>query len=158
MQTKTQSQPANFWQPLLADRYWAASLILCLLGTLNAGYLSWTKLTNTAIYCGPGSTACEAVSSSIYGYIAGIPVSYLGLGTYFVLIALLVLERRLASLTTNAPIAFFGITLFGVLFTAYLQYASLVLLREVCPYCVTNAILMVLLFVVSLVRLRRALQ
>ena len=157
MQTKTQPPPTSFWQPLLADRYWAVSLLLCLLGTVNAGYLSWTKLTNTAIYCGPGGTACEAVSSSIYGYVMGIPVAYLGLGTYLVLIALLVLERRLDFLAANGPIAVFGITLFGVLFTGYLQYASLVMLREVCPYCVTNAILMLLLFVVSIVRLRRAL-
>lgn len=158
MRTNTQPGGAGLWPRLLTDRLWTASLVLSFLGLLNAGYLAWTKLTSTSIYCGPGSTACDAVSNSRFGYLADIPVSYLGFGTYLVLIALLLLEGRGEFFRTNGPIAVFGLTLFGTLFTLYLQYTSLFILREVCPYCVVNALTMAALFVLALIRLRRALQ
>lgn len=158
MGTNTQTSPAGVWPALRADRLGTASLILSILGLVNAGYLSWTRLTSTSIYCGPGSTACDAVSNSRFGYIADIPVSYLGFAAYVALIALLALENRHPFLKSNAPIAFFGLTLFGTLFTLYLQYTSLFILREVCPYCVVNALTMAALLFLAFFRLRRALQ
>ncbi|MGQ0600444.1 MAG: vitamin K epoxide reductase family protein [Anaerolineales bacterium] len=140
---------------LRTDTLRLISLALAVFGAINAGYLAWTKLMNTNVYCGPGSSACDAVSASQYGYLFGIPVSYLGFVSYVALIVLFVLERRGEFFKANNPFAVFGLTLFGALFSGYLQYASLFLLREVCPYCVVNALLMVALFILSLVRLRR---
>lgn len=145
---------AQFWrgQPLRV-----ISLALSVVGAANAGYLSWTKLTNTAVYCGPGSSACDAVQASVYGELMGIPVSYLGLASYAAILILLALEGRWALLRFNGPVLVFGITLVGALFSAYLQYASIFLLQEVCPYCVLNALLMVTLLILSILRLRQAL-
>lgn len=153
---KTGAQP-GWLAELAADRLRLASLALAIIGLINAGYLAWTKLTSTSIYCGPGSSACDAVSSSRYGYLFDIPVSYLGFASYIALAALLALEARHPFLRTNGPVAVFGLALFGTLFSAYLQYASIFILREICPYCVVNAVTLLALLVLAIFRLRRAL-
>lgn len=155
--SQSQSSLLPYEQKAWGDRIWLASFVLAVIGAVNAGYLAWTKLMNTNIYCGPGSSACDAVSASQYGYLLGIPVSYLGFASYLAIIALLVLESRGGFFKSNAPIAVFGLTLFGTLFSGYLQYASLFLLQEVCPYCVVNAVTMLVLLVLSILRLRRTL-
>jgi uncharacterized membrane protein len=155
MRTTTTIDTPNFWGELKSDTLRLSSLALAIIGAANAGYLAWTKLTNVNIYCGPGSNACDAVSASQYGYVLGIPVSYLGFLTYLVLIALFALETRLGFLKSNGPLIVFGLTLFGTVFTGYLQFASLVWLREVCPYCVVNAVLIFALLVLAVIRLRR---
>jgi uncharacterized membrane protein len=150
------SRPA-WLAELLADRLRLASLALTALGFINAGYLAWTKLTSTTIYCGPGSSACDAASNSRFGYIFDIPVSYPGFATFVVLLALLLFEARHPLLRANAPVAVFGLTLFGALFSGYLQYASIFILREICPYCVVNAVTLLALLILSIFRLRRSL-
>lgn len=141
----------------MSSRLHTSSLALSVVGLLNAAYLSWTRLVNTTIYCGPGSSACDAVSNSIYGQILGIPVAYIGLVSYITILALLLLESRSEFVQTNGPVAVFGLTLIGTLFSGYLQYASIFLLREICPYCVVNAIIMLSLLVISILRLRQSL-
>lgn len=156
---KTQLQPrASLLEALRSHPLWTASLALSLVGLVNAGYLSWTRLVNTTIYCGPGSSACDAVSNSVYGYLLGVPVAYLGLLSYAALLGLLLLEPRLDFFRANGLILTFGLTLFGTLFSGYLQYASIFRLREVCPYCVLNAVTMAALWVVTVLRLPRAWQ
>jgi uncharacterized membrane protein len=157
MQTNTTTTPSALISFLREQPLRAVSLALSLVGAVNAGYLAWTKFTNTAVYCGPGSSACDAVQASVYGELMGIPVSYLGLASYAALIALLLLESRVALLRFNGPVLVFGLTLIGALFSAYLQYASFFLLQEVCPYCVLNALLMLTLLVLAILRLRQAL-
>lgn len=142
---------------LLADRLRLASLILTVVGLFDAGYLAWTKLTVTSIYCGPGSSACDAVSASTFGYLMGIPVSYLGFATYVALFGLLALEPNLPLLKRFGPLAVFALTLFGTLFSGYLQYASIFILREICPYCVVNALTQLTLLVLAVLRLRQSL-
>jgi uncharacterized membrane protein len=158
MQTNAQSSTSPVVLFFQSHPLHAASLALAVAGALNAAYLSWTKLTNTAVYCGPGSQACDAVQASVYGQLMGFPVAYLGLASYLALIVLLALEGPIAFLKFNGPVMVFGLTLVGTLFSGYLQYASLFLLQEVCPYCVLNALLMLTLFVLSIFRLRQALN
>ncbi len=157
MQTPHPSRSALL-ETLQSNLLWTAGLALSLIGLINAAYLSWTRLSNTTIYCGPGSNACDAVSNSVYGYVLGIPVAYLGLLTYLALGGLLLLEQRVEFFKTNGPLAVFGLALFGTLFSGYLQYASLFRLREVCPYCVLNAVTIATLLVFAILRLRQAWQ
>lgn len=158
MRAQVNPPAASGWfAALLADRPRALTLALTVLGLVNASYLAWTKLTATSIFCGPGSSACDAASASRYGYLAGIPVSYLGFASYLVMLALLALEDRHPLLQSYAPTAFFGLALFGVLFSGYLQYASIFILREICPYCVVNAVTLLVLTGLAIWRLRRAL-
>jgi uncharacterized membrane protein len=49
----------------------------------------------------------------------------------------------------------FGVALTGFLFTLYLIYVELVLIKALCPFCVGSQVVMTLLFLVSLLRLTR---
>ena len=54
-----------------------------------------------------------------------------------------------------APRALFGVTLFGVLFSLYLTILEPFVIRAVCAWCLTSAVLVTLLMLLSL---RPALQ
>ena len=43
----------------------------------------------------------------------------------------------------------FGIILFGFLYSAYLTYLELFVIKAICPWCVASAILMTVLLFIS---------
>ena len=45
----------------------------------------------------------------------------------------------------------FGMTLIGVLYSAYLTYIEVAVIYAICPFCVVSAIMMVILFVIVLI-------
>ena len=122
------------------------------IGMLDSLYLSWVKIINSQVYCGT-SGQCETVNSSSYSMIAGVPIAYLGFGAYLVILLLLFLEGRSLFWQENSPLLVFGISLVGVLFSAYLTYIEIAVLHAICPYCVVSAIAMTLLFVIGILRL-----
>ena len=122
---------------------------LCLLGIGIAGYLSWVKLTDTKAYCG-GIGDCSAVQNSPYAYILGVPVAYLGLLAYVALLVVALLSQRLApELRSWADLLFFGIAFAGTVFSAYLTYTELFLIRAICPWCVSSFVLLIILTLLS---------
>ncbi len=122
------------------------------IGMLDSLYLSWVKIINSQVYCGT-SGQCETVNSSSYSTIAGVPIAYLGFGAYLVILILLFVEKRGLFWQENSPLLVFGISLVGVLFSAYLTYIEIAVLHAICPYCVVSAIAMTLLFVIGIFRL-----
>jgi uncharacterized membrane protein len=137
-----------------ADRLRLASLAFAILGIGVAGYLTWIKLAHTQAFCS-GVGDCEAVNSSIYSQINGVPVAALGLTAYLALAALFLLEGRWVWLRDYAPLASFGLALTGTLYSAYLTYIELFVIHAVCPYCVASAVLMTGILVIAIVRLIR---
>ena len=132
------------------------SLILVVIGLAITGYLSYTKLTDTTTVCvESGAFNCDMVQHSIYSRLLGIPVAYLGFGAYVALIVLLALETRVRFLADFGAPLVFGITLLGFLFSAWLTYVEFFLLQALCPWCLASAVVMTLLFAVSIVRLRQ---
>jgi len=127
-----------------------AILILGIAGMVDAGYLSWTKLVNTVIVCAPGFGDCNSVNNSSYADLYGIPVAYLGLLSYLFIsvLAFILIQKKSEILWINHLI--FIITLVGVLFSGYLTYIELAVLEAICFYCVISAVLMLILFVISL--------
>lgn len=121
-------------------------------GLLDSVYLTWSKLTQKAVFCG-GSSQCETVNSSSYSEFYGIPIAIIGLGAYLVILALTILETRSDFLKRNAPLLVFGMSLAGVIYSAYLTYIEIAVLRAICPYCVVSAIAILLIFILSLLRL-----
>lgn len=125
-------------------------LWLSVAGVGIAGYLTYVKLFGIDPYCA-GLGNCEAVQTSPYAELFGIPVAIYGLATYLGLIALCWVKRSdWNGLGYMATQAFFFATLVGVLFSAYLTYLELFVILEICPWCVASAIVMVILFVLSL--------
>ena len=141
-------------QSSVADWPWRLSLLLALLGAAVAAYLTWIKLSNTRAFCS-GVGDCEAVNSSFYSEIHGVPVAVLGLAAYLTIAALLAAERHLTALREYIPLANFGLALTGTLYSAYLTYVELFVIKAVCPYCVASAVIITTLLILSVLRLLR---
>jgi uncharacterized membrane protein len=140
---------------MLTDKFmrWG-SYLLTIIGLIDSAYLTWVKISHTEVYCGT-SGECQIVSNSPYSEIAGIPIALFGMGAYFVLLILIYLETRSEFWFINSPLFVFGITLAGTLYSAYLTYIEIAVLRAICPYCVLSAIVMLLLFAIAIIRLFR---
>jgi uncharacterized membrane protein len=139
--------PAVEWRPWLMR-------LLALAGLGVSGYLTWTHLTNHAIACG-GSQDCDVVQQSVYSTVLGIPVALLGVLAYATLLALLLLRGRLPEeWDAYIPLAVFGISLIGVLYSAYLTYLELYVIYAICRWCASSAVIITAIFFLSLPDLR----
>jgi Predicted membrane protein len=139
---KNNSGPVIMW----------TSLVLASLGILDASYLLVYKLTNNNAMC-LGNGGCHDVNFSPYSQIAGIPVSLFGLAAYLVMAVILLLEGRLKIVKDNGPLAIFGISLAGTVFTGYLTWIELYVIHKLCPFCVATAIIITLIFILAVIRL-----
>ena len=64
---------------------------LVFLGSLDALYLTWTKLFRVDALC-LGTGKCDVVNASSYSTIAGVPIAALGLAMYLFIGAITLLE------------------------------------------------------------------
>lgn len=160
MVSKTTAQnTVNDTSVVKRDWLYQISIVLVVIGIGISGYLSYTRLTNTAVQCvESGAFNCELVQSSTYSKIAGIPIAYLGLLTYLALGALLVFQDRIAFLRSYGIMLQFGIVLFAFLFSLWLVYLQVVQLEALCPWCLGHEVTMTLLFIVTIPRLIRSLS
>jgi len=127
--------------------------IATLAGVIDAGYLSYVKLSQVPVYCTPGLGNCDTVSSSTYSYLFGIPVAYLGLLMYLVILFLLIFGDRIKNLQPYSLYALFGISFFGFLFSLYLTYLEFWVIKAVCQWCLISAILVTVIFICTSIRL-----
>jgi uncharacterized membrane protein len=135
------------------------SLILVVIGIIVSSYLSYSHLSNTSVVCVEGSEFdCGLVQSSVYSKLFGVPIAYLGLLTYLMLGALLLLEDRSELIAEYGTIMIFGITLFAFLYSIWLVYVQVFILQALCQWCLTHEVVMTILFVVSSIRLKHALS
>ncbi len=145
--TTSNAAMAVEWRPWLMR-------LLALAGVGVSGYLTWTHLANQAIACG-GSQECDIVQQSIYSEVMGIPVALLGLLAYVALLVLLFLRGRLPEAwDAYIPLAVFGISLIGVLYSAYLTYLEMYVIHAICRWCVSSAVIITAIFILSLFDLR----
>lgn len=128
-----------------------ATPILALLGLGAAIYLTYVEGSQAQAICGPIGD-CNAVQSSQYAKIFGlIPVGLLGaLGYIGILIAWLWHRWRKDSLAEIAGLALFGMTAFGVLYSIYLTYLEIFVIHAVCIWCLSSAVIITLLMLLSL--------
>lgn len=130
-----------------------ASYGLAILGFLDALYLLIIKLTNNKGLCLEGIGDCWTVNLSKYSEIAGVPISILGMGAYLAVIVLLFLETKGSFWKNNSPILIFGLMLAGTLYSAYLTYIEIYVLKAICPFCVISALTTLGLLGVAIARL-----
>ena len=128
------------------------SIGLAVIGVIDTIYLSYVKIAHQEVFCG-GSRACDTVNTSPYSVIGGIPIAYLGFIANLVILLILTMETRGSFWKQYSPLIVFGITLAGTLYSFYLTYIEIAVLRAICPYCVVNAVVMLFLFVITLIRL-----
>jgi uncharacterized membrane protein len=127
-----------------------AVIVLALIGTGIAGYLTWVHYAGLHVVCLAGGGGCEKVQSSDYATLAGVPVALLGLIGYLgILAGTLLLPDETGRLAT----AFLALVGFG--FSMYLTWAELFRIHAICQWCVASAAIMTALTVLTLVRLLR---
>jgi uncharacterized membrane protein len=121
------------------------STTLALGGVGIAGYLTYVDYAGLHPVCGI-SHGCETVQTSSYAYLGGTPVALLGLMTYLVI--LITLRRQ----GDNALLAGYVLTLVGFGFSLYLTYREIFTIHAICSWCVSSAIVFMLLAVLQTIR------
>jgi uncharacterized membrane protein len=135
------------------------SMVLCVLGILVAGYMSWAELTGNETVCADaGNIDCAAVQESAYAQTLGFPVAVMGMLGFFAILAVLVLEDQVTLLAAYGRTLVFAMSLFGVMFQSYLTYIEAAVLEKWCQWCVSSYIIITLLLVIGVYRLSRFLK
>ena len=124
-----------------------AMVVLGVIGLVIASYTTAAHYIGFTVLCTTKHNSCQAVQASVYAKVAGVPVALLGLIGYLLILGTLVVRQ---SETTR--LATLGLTVFGFGFSAYLTSRELFTLHEICEWCVSSAIVMTLLFVLSVWR------
>jgi uncharacterized membrane protein len=130
---------------LLVWKAWGVPM-LCAVGLAVAGYLAYVEARQVRAVCGPVGD-CNAVQQSEYALLFGVlPVAVLGVMGYVAILAAWAWGRfgwgRLAEL---APLALFGMALFGTLFSIYLTFLEPFVIGATCSWCLTSAVMMTLI-------------
>ena len=127
---------------------WALPVV-ALIGLAVAGYLAYVETRAVAAICGPVGD-CNAVQSSPYAKLFGVPVGVIGmLGYVGILLGWLIDRRAQGGLARLAALAVFGMALFGVLFSLYLTYLEPFVIGAVCIWCLSSAVLITLVMLLS---------
>ena len=131
-----------------ASDFWVriAAAVLAVIGIGVTAYLVWERYHGNAPVCALGG-GCLTVQRSEWSTVAGVPVAFMGLLAYIGLLACALVRWQWAALAS------LFITILGVMLSAYLTYLELFQINAICEYCVTSAVIVTLLFVLSVVRL-----
>ncbi|HAV76150.1 MAG TPA: hypothetical protein DCX53_02240 [Anaerolineae bacterium] len=138
----------------MEKRLTQVTVALTIIGLLVSIYMTIYKITSNDNMC-VGSKDCSVVNASKYSEVNGIPVAVVGAIGYTVLLGILWLERKTGFIKDNGSLIFFGISLIGFLFTLWLIYVEVALLKAYCPFCLASQASMTLIFIISVIRVVR---
>jgi uncharacterized membrane protein len=131
-----------------------AAALLSLLGLLDAAYLALERITGGPIAC-PVGGGCETVQSSVYALLFGVPVAFIGVAGYALLLAVAILSLQadyLGGISLGALLlALASIALLAGIYFMYLQIA---VIGAICFWCVIAALLDLLIWLAALVNWR----
>jgi uncharacterized membrane protein len=131
-----------------------ASVALVIVGLLVSIYMTVYKLTSNNSMC-LGSGDCSTVNASRYSEVNGIPVAVIGVLGYLAILATHFFENRNNFLKQNGTLLIFGMALAGFIFTVWLIYVEVAILKALCPFCVTSQTAMTIIFILAVIRLIR---
>ena len=130
------------------------SIALVIVGLAVSIYMTIYKVTSNNAMC-LGSGDCSTVNSSRYAEVNGIPVAVFGVIGYLAILAVHYFENRNRFFEQNSTLMIFGMALTGFLFTLWLIYVEVALLKALCPFCVTSQTAMTIIFIIAVMRLIR---
>jgi protein-disulfide isomerase/rhodanese-related sulfurtransferase len=133
----------------------SVALALSLLGLFDSLYLLWVYTSpSSPMVCFGGG--CDAARASSYSHFGGLPLPILGVMMYAFLALLFFIYALVPSST--ARWTEYAVTLvsgIGVLSSAYLSGVEAFVLHAWCVWCVTSALSVTVIFVLSLADLLR---
>lgn len=112
---------------------------LAVCGIAVSLYLTYVKLTGSPIKCTVGS--CDIVQNSKYAELFGIPVAVFGVLFYFLLFLFTYYKTYVLLKLWS---------LWGFIFSLYLTYLEIYVIKEICQWCVISAVLSTVAFFVAL--------
>jgi uncharacterized membrane protein len=126
-----------------------------LAGVFVSAYLWLYKLGKIGtLNCGTGG--CETVQLSPYSRFAGVEVALIGLVGYLVILAIAVVALRPGRSAAAGPGRLLAVVSgAGLAFTLYLKYLEFFVIHAVCRWCVVSAGLILVIFVLACLDLRR---
>src|SRR5689334_8876805 len=132
-----------------------AAALLALLGLFDAAYLALERLLgNGAIFC-PTGGGCTTVQSSAYSALLGVPVAYIGVAGYALLLALGLLSLSADQLGgLSLPALLLAAASGGLLFSLYLSYLQLFVIGAICFWCALSALIELGIWVAALLNWR----
>ena len=128
--------------------------MLAFIGVFVSTYLTLYKFGYIgSLQCAVGS--CETVNTSRWATFFGLPVAAWGLGFYVSALALVVvgIQERYAD-SRALSLALVALTGWGVLFSGWLTYLELFVIDAICIWCVTSAVIVLVMFAVSVAEYR----
>lgn len=131
--------------------------LLCAVGLGVSGYLAYVETRQVLAVCGPVGD-CNAVQSSTYAVLLGVPIAVWGLLSYVTLLGLWTLQFvAWARVRRWGGRAMLALATFATAFSVYLTALELFVIRAVCAWCLTSAVVSVaiLLVVITAVTNRR---
>jgi uncharacterized membrane protein len=131
-----------------------ASVALVVVGLLVSIYMTIYKYSNNDGMC-LGSGDCSTVNASRFSEMNGIPVAVFGVVGYTAILFVHFFENRNAFFKKNATLFIFGMSLTGFIFTLWLVYVEVALLKAYCPFCITSQVAMTVIFILAVIRLSR---
>jgi uncharacterized membrane protein len=138
----------TLWQRI---RHIHPGLVLATLDAIGFGiasYLSVTELSGSLPQCGPLKGCQEVALSSYSRPFAGIPVAVYGVFLSVTLFILAIAWWR----TNNYKLllAHYALSLVGVAFEGWFQFAQIFLIKAVCVWCEAYGISLILRFIIAL--------
>lgn len=139
--------------PLDPPKKWRrwAMVVLFTLGFGVSFYLSYVETQNVQAVCGPVGD-CNTVQTSRYANLFGVlPVGVLGLLGYAGMLLVWAYGLRPKMKFAHlAPLLLFGMAFFGVIFSLYLTYLEPFVIKAVCIWCLSSAVIITLILLNSL--------
>jgi uncharacterized membrane protein len=123
--------------------------VLTVFGIGVAGYLSYIETQSTYAACGPIGD-CNTVQQSRYARLFDIlPVGVLGLLGYLSLLATWMTRKFIRRFEKPAAIGFWAMAFFAVIFSLYLTYLEPFVIKAVCIWCLSSAVIVTLLLLLG---------
>ncbi len=131
------------------SKLWLFIALLGIAGLAVTTYLTSNALSHTEVGC--SISGCNTVLGSKWSKIFGIPVSAFGMATYAIIMlgALHAYQSPIDDLRGRRLVALTAAI--GVLASIYLTTIELLVIKATCQYCITSAVLVVVVAVAVIV-------
>ncbi len=118
-------------------------LLLAIMGLLDSSYITYRIFTDPVL---------SPIWDSSYGKIFGVSVSILGIVAYVSILVAVYVSMSTAKRSVNilSILTLRILSGIGATFSVYLMYVSLFIIHNVCPFCVFSAVIMNIIFFMSL--------